>query len=68
MNDSCSISIQQLFSGDTSSLINLYLGDCPTRFQSYATACSEQFGDGANEVSTCNAYGFISICLIAECL
>ena len=50
MNDNCSMAIQQL-GGDSSSLIYLYLGDCPTRFQSYVTACSEQFGNDTNDVS-----------------
>ena len=51
------MAIQQL-GGDSSSLIYLYLGDCPTRFQSYVTACSEQFGNDTNDVSTimCNGY------------
>lgn len=54
VNDNCSRAIQQLFGGGAGSLIDLYLGDCPTRFQAYASACSEQFGNSSDEVSTCN--------------
>ena len=54
VNDNCSRAIQQLFGGGAGSLIDLYLGDCPTRFQAYASTCSEQFGNSSDEVSTCN--------------
>ena len=58
-DDECSMSVQELFFSDNSTennnstesvILNLYNGDCPTRFLSYATACSEIFGDGADEV------------------
>ena len=53
-DDECSMSVQELFFNDNSTdsvILNLYNGDCPTRFLAYATACSEMFGDGADEVN-----------------
>ena len=48
------MSVQELFFNDNSTesvILSLYNGDCPTRFQAYATACSETFGDSADEVN-----------------
>ena len=53
-DDECSMSVQELFFNDNrtdSVILNLYNGDCPTRFLAYATACSKKFGDGADEVN-----------------
>ena len=50
-NDECSMSVQALFDDNTTVLMNLYNGDCPTRFHAYVTACSGIFGNDADEVS-----------------
>ena len=53
-DDECSMSAQELFFNDNSTesvTLNLYNGDCPTRFLAYATACSKTFGDSADEVN-----------------
>ena len=47
------MSVQQLFFNDSSDpnvILNLYNGDCPARFQAFATACSDIFGDSGDEV------------------
>ena len=46
--DACSVAVAGLFAGDFTSISDLYAGDCPTRFQSFATGCSSIIG---NEVS-----------------
>ena len=52
-DDNCSRTAEGLFGdGNDTSLINLYLGDCPTRFHNYATACSESFGNSSDDVSS----------------
>ena len=49
------MSVRGLFFEDNElAIINLYNGDCPTRFYEYATACSGVFGDSSNEVSNMN--------------
>ena len=53
-HDECSMSVWELLFNDNSTdsvILNLYNGDCPTRFLAYATACSESFGDDADEVN-----------------
>ena len=53
-DDECSMSARELFFNRDSTdndIINLYNGDCPTRLLAYATACSESFGDSADEVN-----------------
>ena len=48
------MSVQQLFfnnTDDSDVILNLYSGDCPARFQAYATVCSDLFGDSSNEVN-----------------
>lgn len=47
------MSVRELFFEDNElALMNLYSGDCPTRFHAYATACSEMFGNSSAEAST----------------
>ena len=44
--------MRELFYEDNEyAIINLYNGDCPTRFYAYATECSELFGNNTDEVS-----------------
>ena len=50
-NDECSRTIQGLLSGNDSTLMNLYNGDCPTRFHEYAITCSGMFGGSDGFVS-----------------
>ena len=53
-DDECSMSARELFFNDNSTesvILNLYDGDCPTRFLAYTTACSETFGNNADEVN-----------------
>ena len=51
MSDNCSRAIQSILDSH-GSLIDLYLDDCPTRLQAYASTCSALFGSDADEVST----------------
>ena len=39
------------YEGNENAIINLYNGDCPTRFYAYATECSELFVNNTDEVS-----------------
>ena len=38
-NDICSISAQQLLNDNDSAIVNMFSGDCPTRFHAYVNAC-----------------------------
>ena len=38
------------FEDNEAAIINLYNGDCPARFYTYATECSEIFGNSSDEV------------------
>ena len=44
------MSVLALFEDNELAIVNLYNGDCPTRFHAYASACSELFGDSGAEV------------------
>ena len=51
-NDECSRTVRALFADDTSALLNLYYGDCPTRFYNFASVCRELLGSDRDVVST----------------
>ena len=48
-NDECSRTVQDLFS-NRDAVVNLYDGDCPMRFNDYATVCRDAFGDQVTNV------------------
>jgi len=47
--DACSVAVASLFTGDFSNIADLYAGDCPARFQTFATGCTSLLG---NEVTS----------------
>jgi len=46
--DACSLAVTGLFAGDFSSIADLYAGDCPARFQTFATGCTSLLGNEVN--------------------
>ena len=53
-DDECSRSAAQLLyydNSNTSVIVSLHYGDCPTRFQTYVTECNDVFGDSSDDVS-----------------
>ena len=43
--DACSMAVTGLFNGDSSNIANLYIGDCPARFQEFLNGCSSFLGN-----------------------
>ena len=38
-NDTCSRTVLEVFNGNDSSITDLFVDDCPTRFHAYVTSC-----------------------------
>jgi len=43
--DACSVAVAGLFTGDFGNIADLYVGDCPARFQTFATGCASLVGN-----------------------
>jgi len=52
--DACSRAVSSLFMGDFTNIAYLYAGDCPTRFQSFATGCASLIGNEVSFTYSCN--------------
>ena len=51
VGDNCTRTASRLFGGGDASILDLYDGDCPTRFYAFATACNASFGNESEAVS-----------------
>ena len=62
-SDECGRAVESLlFDGDSGTITNLFIGNCPILFLNYTTACRHLYGDQVNTILL-----FINIMCMHKC-